>query len=78
MLLQEAHALAVNNAELGQWHGATPGLPVVYVAAAETQASSVLVMPADGIKLPKAWSHLGVWDRRCCICVGLIDAAKAG
>ena len=54
LLLQEARTLAVNNVELGQWHGATPGLPVVYFAAAETQAPSVPVMSADVIKPPKA------------------------
>ena len=54
LLLQEARTLAVNNVEHGQWHGATPGLPVVYFAAAETQAPSVPVMSADVIKLPKA------------------------
>jgi hypothetical protein len=53
-LLQEARTLAVNNVEHGQWHGATPGLPVVYFAAAETQAPSVPVMSADIIKPPKA------------------------
>lgn len=53
-MCQEARTLAVNNVEHGQWHGATPGLPVVYFAAAETQAPSVPVMSADVIKPPKA------------------------
>jgi hypothetical protein len=52
-VLQEARTLAVNNVELGQWNGPTPGLPVVYFAAAETQAPSVPVMSADVIKPTK-------------------------
>jgi Cys-rich protein (TIGR01571 family) len=53
-MCQEARTLAVNNVELGQWNGPTPGLPVVYFAAAETQAPSVPVMSADIIKQTKA------------------------
>lgn len=53
-MLQEARTLAVNNVEHGTWHGANPDQPVMYFAAAETQAPSVAVMSADAVKPPKA------------------------
>lgn len=53
--LQEARTLTVNNVEHGVWNGPTPDeLPVMYFAAAQTDAPSVPVMSAEPVKPLKA------------------------